>query len=165
MKPREPRRKIYVPARANVDQRWINVNVLDVSSRGFNLQTASAPPSGSYIELHRGNRSFIARVVWTSEQRFGVRTQDAVTAEAFVNPAAADPQAKPDADGTAQVERRTRARREEGLTQRLERSRTRAKAMEYGWVVAFGAIGAMIVIAMIQQSLGRPLAQLASALN
>ena len=39
--------------------------------------TADVPPAhGSYVEIILGDRSIIARVAWTHDDRFGVRTRD-----------------------------------------------------------------------------------------
>ena len=164
MKPREQRRKVFVPARARVEQRWIDVNVLDVSSRGFKLHASTAPPRGAYIELCRGSRSFVARVVWTAGQRFGVRTQDKVATDAFVDLSAPDP--KPPAGSVDQDgDRRNDRRRREDNLARADRSREFARTMEYGWMMAFGGLCVVALLAMLQSAFTTPIARLASALN
>ncbi len=166
VKPREPRRKVFIPARMRFERRWGDVRVLDVSSRGFLLQSSQPLERGAYVELCRGRQSFVARVVWTREQRFGVRTQDPVAIDAFIHSSqSAGHDEPPGRAAVYQQERRLAARQAENHAQRFERSRYVAKAMEYGSVVGFGGIAAVLILGMIQQAMAHPLSMVSSALG
>lgn len=164
MRPREPRRKVFIPARLRIEQQWIDVRVLDVSSRGFKLQAATAPRRGAYIELRRGSQSFVARVVWASEQRFGVRTQDLIQTDTFINPTAAESAVAVTTAATV-VERRAVQRRRDAQVHRFDRSRHVARTLEFGWIAAFGTVAVTVILAMVQQALSHPLTRIAAALH
>jgi PilZ domain len=161
VKPREDRRKVYVPARIRCDARWGDVRVLDISSNGLKLQAQVLPPRGTYIELHRNCQSIIARVVWTGQERFGVRTQDRVRIEAFLNPGSSAPEAAID---PAANDRRRQERRMEGFAASFEQSRFAGRAMEFGMLISLVACAAVLLLGMLQNTLARPLAQVSAAL-
>lgn len=134
--------------------------MLDVSSRGLKLNASSTPPRGAYVEICRGREQVVARVIWTGEQRFGVRTQDRVAIEAFVNPERADASATPI---TPMVERRLDARRRTAAQKHVE-NRYVARAVEYGSLVGLGGCGAMILFALVEQAFSHPVVAISAAL-
>ena len=164
MKPREPRRKVFVAARLRADGRWSDVRVLDVASRGFLIQAHEPPPRGTYIELCRGRLSIVARVVWTRQQRFGVRTQDKVPVDAFVDPSDATDAPRTKFAAGQEVERRSRHRREH-LAARQDANRYRARALEFCSLAACGGAAVFMLLGLVQQFFTRSLASVAGALG
>ena len=165
VKPREPRRKVFIAARMRCDGQWTDVRVLDAASRGFLIQAHQPPQMGAYIELGRGPRTFVARVVWSHHQRFGVRTQDKIDVAAFVDPPTGKQTGADRRADTAAIERRSADRRREAVGERLAHSQARARTLEYCSIVAVGGIAAMALIALVQQLFTHPLAAISAALG
>jgi len=165
VKPREPRRKVFIAARMRCDGHWTDVRVLDAASRGFLIQAHQPPQKGAYIELGRGPRTFVARVVWSHHQRFGVRTQDTIDVAAFVDPSTGKQSEPARRADTAAIERRSADRRREAVGERLVHSRGRARTLEYCSIVAVVAVAAMALMGLVEQLLTNPLASVSSALG
>jgi hypothetical protein len=85
VKQRETRRKIFVAAQMRSEGYWIDVHVLNISTRGLLVQTKTLPEKGSYVEICRGSQIVIGRVAWCNGRKFGVRTQDRIDVSAFVD--------------------------------------------------------------------------------
>lgn len=163
MRNRAPRRKVFVQARIRHGAHWDDVRVLDVSSGGFLLQVKKVPPRGTYIELCRGRANFVARVVWTGQEHFGVSTRDEVPVSNFVEAGATAQQ--PEGPRTECEERPHRTGRREATLQLLERNRWRARTIEYASLIGGGAFVALLLIGLLQDALMRPLSMIANALT
>lgn len=145
-----------IQARVRCGATWSDACILNVSSRGMLIHATQAPSRGTYLEIRRGTQAFAARVVWTSDARFGVLTQDSVSAEQLINGQA-------QAQQTAMhVERRRQPRT---LPSRHEASRFRSRAMEFAAFALFGAIGATFATSVVNELLGKPLEAIRSALR
>jgi hypothetical protein len=166
MKPREPRRKIFVKARVRIGNIWRDVCVRDISSRGLLLQGRSAPSRGTYIEICRGRHAIVARVVWSSEERFGVQAQDRINIEGFVG--------EPDVSGidyrTAVLadpafDRRAAARAPQraSIEQRIERSRRMSATFQFAVMIAAGAVAASTAFSMVGETLAAPLQRISTS--
>lgn len=160
LKPREPRRKVMIPARMRSGAAWSDACILDLSSRGMLVKAPVAPSRGSYLEIRRGSCVIVARVVWANADRFGVHTQDRVPADGLINHPDRPATAKPDETGF--VERRTAAR---ASVARHEASRWRGRAWEFCAFVLLGAAGATIALGAVDDLLAKPLARVESALE
>ena len=162
MKEREPRRKVFLPARIRAGSQWSDVRVLDVSSGGFLMQATEPPQPGMYVELRRGQAMFVARVVWAHNQRFGVRTRDKVSIGAFMEAASVPAPTAAEADtGKPEVVERRRESRGDAH----ERSRQVGRLIEQLAVLAAGIGGVVLVVSLMSDAFGRPLAQVASVLG
>lgn len=168
MKPREPRRKVFVKARIRVGGSWGDVCVRDISSRGLLLQASEVPRRGSYIEVRRGRHNIVARVVWAAEQRFGVQAQDPISIEGFVGESdlssidfKSASRAQPGFDRRAEP-RGSEAQR---LEQRLERSRRISAILQFGVLVGMGAAAATAAFDIAGKTLAAPLAILTASLG
>jgi len=122
-----------------IDGYWADVQILDASSRGFLIHAAHSPPRGSYIELYRGRRRYVARVVWQTNQRCGVRTQDALSVDDLIKPP--ETQTASIASNEPAVERRERRRVSESIKQRGQSSRHIGRMVEYASIVGLGGAG------------------------
>jgi hypothetical protein len=164
MKPREPRRKVIIPARMRSDGAWGDVCIRDISSRGLLLQAASPPPRGTYVEIFKARHRIIGRVIWTKERRFGIHTQERLNISAIVEEAAAGDAAPGAAPAT---ERRSDPYRLTAATvaRRLERSRRLSAAFQFGCIVACGGAAAMLTASTVQDILSRPLKTISEHLN
>ncbi len=163
MQVREPRRKVLIKARMRVGASWGDACILDVSSRGLLLQAASPPSRGAYCEVRRGRHVIVARVVWSSHHRFGVRTQDRIVADALIEEPDASGAEPPQASGAEPaVERRapTRPRDHDH-----EQSRWRARAIEFACIAIAGGFLATIGFGTVGRVLAHPLTSVQSALG
>ena len=160
MKPREERRKVMISARLRDSAGWSDARILNVSSRGLLLHARNTPQQGSFVEVARGQHSIVARVVWVRQDRFGVRTQDALAVEAIATgeAAPATPAGAPAASGGLR-------RREPSSAERLERSRTWARSTEFICILVFGVGAATMVFDTVKGSLSRPLSAVAAELG
>lgn len=165
VKPREPRQKVLIRARMRLGSSWGDVNILNVSSRGLLIQSRDTPPRGAYLEVRRGRQAIVARVVWSEQQQFGVRTQDPLSIEALIREPdlSAAPARSAAQDAAARVERRSVDRR--ALACRHESSRHVSRALEYACVMLVGGIAALSAYGLVADSLARPLAKATAALT
>ena len=147
-----------IKARMRDGVRWHDVCILNLSTHGVGIQTASPPERGSYVEIRRGPNVIIARVAWTKGHRAGLRSQDpifipAIVKETPVAPAPASPQGRP-------VERRRQPR-----LQSHDDSRLKARAMEFAGFAGAALLIAMVLFSAVQESLAKPLARITAALG
>ena len=156
MKPREERRKVMISARIQTGARWQDACILNISSKGLLVHTPDPPARGSYLELRRGAHVIVARVMWSGQQRCGLRSQDPLPVELLVS--GADPAA-------VQAPRGERERRR---TQRhavkAEQSRWQGRTFEFAIVAMGGAAFATGALMLVQDALARPLAAVQAAL-
>lgn len=159
MKPREPRRKVLVSARLRDGLGWTSARILNVSSRGLLLRSPRAPRRGAYVEVCHGPHRIVARVMWVNRDRFGVHTQDCVAVDAI----AGGPEAVGESGGAIPDSRPKR--REPTAEERLERSRKRAGAIQFLWIVGLGAAGGAMVFDAVGGALSRPLSVVSAELS
>ena len=165
-KPREPRRKVAVAARMRVDGKYSDVCIRDISSRGMMLQAATPPRPGTYIEILRAAHIVVARVVWASDRRFGIRSQDRIDIRGIV-------EATP-GSGTRPVDQERRAAdrsRPAGgtaaidLAERAERNRHRSRAFQFGLLTVCGLLAAGLAANVAYDVLSSPLKTVSAHLN
>jgi hypothetical protein len=137
-----------------VSDKWHDITILNISSRGLMAHTNMVPPARSYIEIRRGaNVTIVGKVVWRDDRHFGIRTQDrlgismmsdegCVTAAASHDPA---------------VERRTQSRaRQVDPAAAFERSRQKAALFQFVALTGGGVAGAVIIANVVMDVLGPP---------
>ena len=157
LKPREPRIKVLVPCRLNLDGAWDDACIHNVSSRGLLIASDTVPQRGDYVEIRRGTLVVVGRVAWSKQRFFGIRTQDRVSVDALVN----EPRRTTRPPSASQpAERRAQARlaSEGRAARRAERSRERSAAMQFGLIAVAGAVAALFVATQVHQLLSRPFA-------
>jgi hypothetical protein len=143
-----------------VGSAWNDVSIVDISSRGLALHTADPPPRGSYLEVRRGRHVIVARVVWAEQQRLGVLSQDPLAVDAIISePDSA--KARAAADSVEPVERRRSTRTPERAH---ERSRHRARLMQFAVLTLFGAVAAFFAFEAVHSALSTSLAKVEVAL-
>ena len=152
MRPRAPRQKVLLPARACIDGLWHDVCVLNACSRGIGLQAARPPAAGTYLEVRRGAHIVVGRVVWARGRRFGIRTQDGVTSQ-FLSQSPSTEIASNAAGNGQHAERRASSRI---VTCQHERSRALARAVEFGCVAGVGLIGACLIFSVMEEAVAAP---------
>lgn len=164
-KPREQRRTVLVSARMRVGARWGDVRILNISSRGLLIQSPEPPPRGSYLEVRRGRHTIVARVVWASDQRFGVQTQDLLSVDAIVRePDHSAPECRQPPAAEDAVERRARDPKRVSSAQRHEGSRVLARLTEFACIAFAGAGAALMGYEIIGEMFARPMTEAVAAL-
>jgi hypothetical protein len=167
MKPREPRRKVFIKARVRIGGSWGDVCVRDISSRGLLLQARSAPPRGTFIEVRRGRHVIIARVVWALDERFGVQAQDRISVEGFVGEPdlrAIDFEAA--SRSSPGFERRSVPRTSKAsLQEKAEQSRRASAVLQFAVLTGLGAIAATMAFDVVAQTLSAPVTIISAALQ
>lgn len=166
MKTREARLKCVVKARMRLDGVWSDVCIRDISTRGMLLQAALAPRRGKYVEVYRGRHVVVARVVWSTDHRFGIHTQDRLNVRTILG--------EPDLSTNnynekimtrLSLERRSKKRDQADLQWKAERSRLISKAGEFATIgIAIAATG-YILSSIIFEALSGPLATVSATLS
>lgn len=154
LKPREPRRKVLTKARMRVGATWTDTCILNISSRGLMIQAAAPPPRGTYMELRRGSRVIIGRVMWTKQDRCGIKTQDRLDVDAILaRPDGAEPVDDASA-AAAPTDRRSASRAHE---QSFKRSRQSSRAFEFVCIAILGAAGCLLAFTAVERVFEVPL--------
>lgn len=149
-----------ISARMRAGAAWGDACILNLSSRGMMVRSANVPRRGSYLELRRGAHVIVARVVWSSQDRFGAQTQDPVPVDGLI----LDPEGTyipPKSNGSGFVERRSAPRPSK---ERHEHSQRRARAIEFGTFLLLGAVATALVGEAVAHALGEPLTAVNAAL-
>jgi hypothetical protein len=156
LKIRAPRQKVLIRARMRISAGWNDACILDISERGLMIRAESVPPRrGSCVELRRGARIIIGRVMWAKQDRFGLSTQDKLDVESII--------AVPDGDGTEDAssaavaepfDRRATAR----PATAFERSRQWSRAFEFACITIFAVAGCGVAFAAVTQLFAAPMA-------
>lgn len=149
---------MLIRARMRSGSCWSDVCILNLSERGLGLQAADPPARGSYVEVRRGPHVIVARVAWTKSHRFGLSCQDALQVDQLVN----DDPAHAATVIEGRVERRIGARAPEVCH---ERSRFRARAMEFACIASIAGAAAMMAFGAVESVLARPLSDVTAALD
>ena len=141
LKAREPRRPVFLRARMRASGVFSDVCIRNISSRGMLLQAAMPPACGSYVEIFCQRHTFVARVVWTQDRRFGVHTSETIDVSALLGESTSP--VAPSANRTSRIA--ARVAKPEGpsaadLKERFERSRRLSAAFEFGSLIACSAV-------------------------
>lgn len=160
MKPREPRRKVIISARIRDGAGWSSASILNISSRGLLLHAPKTPRPGAYVEVAKGPHHIVARVVWVKQNHFGVCTQDMLPVAAMTAGVDAG------ASGTVEAAPERRLKRPEPTaSERLERSRRRASAMQFLWIAGISVAGGAVAFEAVKGALSRPLSAVSAELT
>ena len=138
---------------------WTDARILDISSRGLLLSAPKTPQRGAYVEVCRGAHRIVARVVWVKQERFGLRTQDTLPIEAITGEIDAG---APEA-ANLYPERRAK-RRKPTAAESHERSKNRANAMQFVWIVGLAAVAGALAFDAVRTALSQPLSIISAQL-
>ena len=158
VKPREQRRRVLIRARMRVSATWSDVCILNISSRGMQLQTAKAPARGAYVEIRRGMHVIVGCVAWAKNHRFGVKSQDVMFIDAIVAEPG-DGESRHGPVAPVPPERRAAPRK------------TSADSKAIGRAMEFACIGLVVLAAAVglygaaEKALATPLASVSTALG
>lgn len=156
-RPRELRRRVVVRARLHMGALWTDACILNVSSRGLMIRASRAAPTGSVIELWRGDLVVTARVVWRQGVKAGLRAEHPVPVEEIMT-LGQSPGLQLTAGERPACERRRRPRTH-------ELSRLHGRAFEFASAAVIALSLAMTAYGFVEQALARPLSRVQAALD
>ena len=144
---RAPRQKVLIRARMRAGGPQMDVCIRDVSARGMLVQADHAPAQRSYVEILLNGQSIAGRVIWAKDRRFGVATREQIDMNAV----------RSGGSGALVAAEKTRLRgarpARANAQHSLERSRRVATALQFGFLVAAGAVAAAAVAVTVHGSL------------
>lgn len=146
-----------IRARVLAGTQWSDACILNLSSRGLQIQMSRPVPTGTRVEIMRGDTRIVARVVWSEAGRSGLRSDERVAVEDILSPENSRALQLVASDGVR------RDRRRQSRTLQPD-SRIRARAMEFAAVAAIGISLAAGAWVMAQDALAKPLARASAAL-
>ena len=144
----------------NVDGKWSDVCIHDVSDKGLLVSSDAPPAIGTYVDLRRGTLVIIGRVVWCGGRRFGVRTQDPVRLATLISEPVLDKR-------PANANRRGANRGVSGrsITVQADRNRQLSSALQFVCLASFGLAVACFAAICGYQVMSVPAVAVASVLD
>jgi hypothetical protein len=158
-KSRDARREVKLDARLESDEGRREIQILNISSRGFMARCEDPPARGTYIEVQLGAQTIVARVMWSSWGRFGVLAQDRIDLDGSGSARAVEDAGK----------RPKRARlatyqpHQPSLEERQAASFRFARAFEFGVLVVAVCTGAALLAGSAYETMKAPLDRTESA--
>lgn len=150
MQSRDVRVPVHFDAQMSSDQGRGLALIVNASSRGLALRSDQAPPRGAYVELRAGDEVIVARVVWSKDEFFGVRTRCPI-------PAGMRPQAALNRVGAMGALHVAVNNATPAAAQMLEQSLTRARNLQFFFIVVLGLCSAALGYLSMREALGGPL--------
>lgn len=147
---------MLLPARLRASTGWSDACILNVSSRGLQINSSHAV-QGTLVEIWYRDQVIVARVVWRNGSRAGLQAEDRVPVEELMTAGQA-PALQLTAAQWPQVDRRKRPRTH-------DQSRLRSRAIEFAGIIAIAVSLAGGVFAMVGQAFARPMAVVEAALG
>lgn len=160
MKKRELRRNVSVAAEMRLEGERLGVRVMNISARGMLVRCGATPVRGDYVDITRGSQRVIGRVVWSKDGKFGLRTQDRIDVDAFI-----DPESGKSSKASAHEIDASHDRALATAEQCLARSQHFSAVLQFGFL-AIGVVAAAALLAhSVHDLLGASLGQVAEALS
>jgi len=157
IRPRELRRRVILPARMRTAAGWSDACILNISSRGLQIQASGCAPKGGDVELWRGDQVIVAQVVWRSGAKAGLRAEEQVPVEEILSLSQSPALQLTVGDGV-DVERRA------GLRAHHD-SRLLGRALEFISVAVIAATLSTGMFLMVLEAIAKPLAAARHALG
>ena len=136
----------------------VGVRVLNISARGMLVRCKIAPVRGDYVEVTRGTQRVIGRVVWSKDDKFGLRAQDRIDIDAFVDRGKSGGGCTDDGDAAHDRPVMTPA-------QSLAQSQRFSTVMQFGFLAIGGIAAAALLADSVHDVLAASLGQVAEALS
>lgn len=156
-RPRELRRRLILPARLRAPNGWSDACILNVSSRGLQINSIQSAIQGATVEIWHRDHVIVARVVWRKGSRAGLQAEQRVPVEELMT-MSQTPSLQLTADQWPGAERRTRSRSHDD-------NRLRARVIEFAGLAIIVASLAGGLAAMVGEVFARPLALVEAALG
>ncbi len=155
--PREPRRRLILPARIRAPNGWSDACILNVSSYGLQINSTQSALQAAVVEIWHRERVIVARVVWRKGGRAGLRAEQKVPVEELMT-MGQTPNLQLTADQWPRIDRRKWPRGH-------DESRLRARVIEFAAIAIIIAWLAAGLATMVGQAFVRPLAVVDAALG
>lgn len=142
---------------------WSDACIHEVASRLIVISSKAALRVGSYVDVRRGTLIIIGRVTWARDGRFGIRTQDPVSASALVS----EPRLSQRPAASDGAERRGPARQRAPLSpaEQAERSRRISSTLQYVALTAAASGGAYLLASQLYLAISVPFARISAVLG
>ena len=161
-KKREARLPITATVRFRTDHEWASALVRNVSSRGLMATCQPPPVRGAYLEIRRGAYVIVGRVVWSSGDRFGLKAQDTIAAEALTGAVARPRSGERRREPRAAVADRSPRPASREIADASVRF---ARAFDFAVVAAGVVAGALLLADTTSQALASPLQSVKQAMS
>jgi hypothetical protein len=148
---------LILPARIRASNGWSDACILNVSSRGLQINSTVPALQAAVVEIWHRDHVIVARVVWRKGSRAGLRTEQRVPVEELMTMGQA-PSFQLTADQWPRTDRRKRARSH-------DENRLRARVIEFAGLAIMIALLAAGLAAVIGQAFVPPLAVIDAALG
>lgn len=153
---RKPRRDTLLTAHLRADTGWAQVVLCNISEHGMMLQGRDLPTRGSFVEVRCGDLTVAGQVRWSSGQRCGVCTREAV-----IIPGVSDGLIAP-------LQAALRQTRKSGpMSPELaeQQSRAMVRAINLALAILAMFVAAAFVSGSVLRSLGNPLSRVSNQLS
>ena len=138
----------------------IDICIRDLSKLGMLIQTGTPPPRGTYVEIMCAHLPVVAKVIWTSDRRFGVAMRDPIDVRSFI-----DEVERPGSAARAPPAIKPKAYRERpNAASTFERSRGAAGALQFAAIAAACAVAAFVIANGLYEHLSQTFGAVASNL-
>jgi hypothetical protein len=164
LRKREERRKVLLRVRLRSDTGWSDVLVRNISRRGMLISADPSLKPGAYIEIRRARYTIVARVVWSSGNSFGLRTQDPIDVDGLIAVAAIEQAGGADT-ATARSQPEAPRTHERRAVKRVEHARQISSHLQFGVLALALAVAAWLIASEVSNQLARPLDQVRAALG
>ena len=156
-RPRELRRRVNLRARMRASCGWSDASILNVSSRGLQINTTRAAVQDAIVEIWHGEHLIMARVVWRKGTRAGLQAEQGVPVEELMT-LSQMPNLMLTASTWPEFDRRTKPRAHDD-------SRLRARLIEFAGMVLIGGALSIGTLLLLHDAFSRPLAFIEAALG
>lgn len=156
-RPRELRRRVLMPARLRSSGGWTDACILNISKRGLMIHSARTGPTGSLVELWRGDQVIKARVIWQDGARAGLQAEDPLPVDDILS-LTASTALRLTAASHAPIAGQAWERRDRD-------ERTQGRMIEYAGVVVIALAMAAASFDLIELAFARPMDLITDALG
>lgn len=146
---------VLIPSRMRLGSEWLDIVIRNLSSRGLMAECDAPPRNGTYVEIRRGSRIIIGRVIWNRDRLFGVQSQDRLPVQALIDEPRMTRRAQVAVAGGASAERRAVAR--PSLETQAERSRLLGMAFQNAAMAAAVVVAALVAGSCVYDALSAPM--------
>ena len=151
---RELRRRLLLPAKIRSGGLWSDACILNVSSRGMMIQASRGSTPGTLIELSRGGDVVLGKVMWREGTRVGLKVNQRLPVEDILTVSQV-----PGLQLTA-----TESLERPVTPARYERSRGRARIIEFAGVALFAGALSVAAFILLEHAFAEPMAKIEAAL-
>jgi hypothetical protein len=144
--------------RMRIGARWSDACILNISSRGLMIRSASRIAEGSVVELRRGEHVIHGRVVWKDGAKAGLQSDERLPVDDILT-LSQSPSLQLTAADSQKLDRRGKPR------PIYQDSRLRAHVVQFVGTLVIAAGLSAAVLSMVERAMVKPLALVELALG